>query len=241
MKNEQDVRCALRRPDRNRLGCGTLRQSGSVIGGCFGGRIGSTSPSLYAVGCAGAGVGQASAACMALFGVTVVKAAAASKVPLLTNTSRRRMPPLDLSFPDVLVMVVPPRVAPKPSAGATPARQLMVRAPPDDDVGFGSLADIRERPRDVRFIPESRHVIFGTMSAKCHKRTFASRPRTPTIISSYMAGECLVSTASFHAKFEAAQGPLAAFRCRWRNPVRRLRVHQPRRDEPVYDRSRPYR
>ena len=28
----------------NGFGCGTFRQSGSVIGGCFGGRIGRTSP-----------------------------------------------------------------------------------------------------------------------------------------------------------------------------------------------------
>ena len=103
----------------NGFGLGTFRQSGSVIGGCFGGRIGSTSPSLYAVGCAGAGVGQASAACIALFGVTVVKALAASKCRCSPIRRADECPLWIGPFPNSWSWWFLSRVALKPSAGAT--------------------------------------------------------------------------------------------------------------------------
>jgi len=53
------------------------------------------------------------------------------------------------------------------------------------NVRFGSLADITERSRHVRFTPERTFVGPGGMSAKCQKRTrgcFELTQKVPTIV-----------------------------------------------------------
>ena len=54
--------------------------------------------------------------------------------------------------------------------------QAEVRDLPTDNVRFGSLADISERIRDVRFTPNSGHFVSAlSMSALCQKPTTSFR------------------------------------------------------------------
>src|SRR6188768_2368295 len=82
----------------NGFGCGTLRQSGSVIGACFGGRIGRTSPTLYCgaggAGCGGPDICASGTDCVAACGCGCAGAHApasrARPIAMATTTDRRQ-------------------------------------------------------------------------------------------------------------------------------------------------------
>ena len=73
------------------LGCGTFRQSGSVIGACRGCGNGRTSPIVCGAGGTTAGAGCC-CACAVLVGEPVDSAEAASSEVPVSNTSRRFRP-----------------------------------------------------------------------------------------------------------------------------------------------------